>query len=844
MIRRRDLMLVAMCAVCCIASPVALAADAKSAVANLLSKMPAPKAAEETRVATELVKLGPAGIGEICKLLVPPGTGDDTKARYALSGLAVHVCRSGAEPERKMYAGAVLAALASASDNEVKAFLIRQLQVAGKAESVDPLGKLLADKRLCEPATQALIAIRTPDVPALLANALRSAQGGNRVTIINALGALRCKSATAELIQHASSNNANTRRAALHALANIGAPSAAAVLSKAAQATAPYDRAQATSFYLLFARRLAGAGQKEQAAKICRDLIKTRSEPNEQHVRCAALGTLVSALGQDALGDLLEAMDVKSAQVQYAALELARDIPGPAATAGWVEKMRHVTPAARARIVEMLGRRGDPSALPPLLTALKDADKAVRLAAIPAAGRLGRGDAVRALLTALKTDQPDEVSTIKAVLMRVPGEPAMAAVAGALGSVPPPSRAALLDVLAARRATAHLAMVFAATQEPEAVVRLAAIRALLHLTDERSLPRLIELVLSAKPGAEQMEAQKAVVSAAQRTADPEKRAEQILTSIGKTKGEKRAVLLRTLPKIGGKKALEVVLADVKGGDATVKEAATGALAAWPELSAAGGLLDLVKSATEAAHRSAAIKGYVRLVGDSKLPGNKKVSMYADALAAIPQPPARQPVLVALGNVKTVASLNLVATYLDDSTLKDTTAAAVVKIVCPQKKGEKGLRGPHVVAALEKVVAVTKDVNVRKRAKQYLDSLPKPDKLNLALARAAKTSVPHQGNKVPELAVDGNVKDRNSAWFGATWPSWLQVDLGKRVRIDTVHVYFYWDGNRSYQYNLQTSTDGKTFKTVVDMSKNVQTATPDGVIHSFGPIDARHVRITS
>jgi len=332
------------------------------------------------------------------------------------------------------------------------------------------------------------------------------------------------------------------------------------------------------------------------------------------------------------------------------------------------------------------------------------------------------------------------------------------------------------------------------------------------------------------------------VSVAQRIVDPEKRAEQILTAMGKTTGEKRAVLLRTLPKVGGRKALEAVLADTKSADAIVKGTAIGALAAWPDLNAAGGLLALVRGAKEVAHRSLAIKGYVRLVGGAKLPGNKKAGMYANALAAIERPAEKQPVLVALGNVKTVASLNLVVTYLGDSTLRDAAAAAVVKIACPQKKSEKGLRGPHVVAALEKVVAVAKDANVRKQAKQHLDTLPKPDRLNLAQARPVKTSVRHQGNRLPELAVDGNVKDRNSAWFGATWPSWLQVDLGKRVKIDAAHVYFYWDGNRSYRYNLQVSLDGKTFRTVVDMSKNVRTATPDGAIHTFPPADARHVRI--
>ena len=106
-------------------------------VGDILAKMPAEDATEGAKLTAELVELGPTGIGQICKMLVPPGTGDDTKARYALSGLTMYVCRPGAETERKMYAKTFTKALESAADKEVKAFLVRQLQLVGKEETRD-----------------------------------------------------------------------------------------------------------------------------------------------------------------------------------------------------------------------------------------------------------------------------------------------------------------------------------------------------------------------------------------------------------------------------------------------------------------------------------------------------------------------------------------------------------------------------------------------------------------------------------------------------------------------------------------------------------------------------------
>ena len=118
-------------------------------------------------------------------MLVPPGTGDDTQVRFAINGVAVYVSRSGAEAERVMYALALIASLELAQDNEVKAFLIRQLQIAGREESIMPLSLFLLDERLCEPATQALLAIGTQGAEKVLLKSFNKVSEANRPTIIS-----------------------------------------------------------------------------------------------------------------------------------------------------------------------------------------------------------------------------------------------------------------------------------------------------------------------------------------------------------------------------------------------------------------------------------------------------------------------------------------------------------------------------------------------------------------------------------------------------------------------------------------------------------------------------------
>ena len=108
-------------------------------IENLISQMPAHNLAQKDSLCRELIAFGPEGVFTLCSMLTPPGDGGDTNVRFALSGLTAYVHRTDFEEERKMYAKAIINSLDSAEHDEVRAFLIRQLQLAGKKESIQPL---------------------------------------------------------------------------------------------------------------------------------------------------------------------------------------------------------------------------------------------------------------------------------------------------------------------------------------------------------------------------------------------------------------------------------------------------------------------------------------------------------------------------------------------------------------------------------------------------------------------------------------------------------------------------------------------------------------------------------
>lgn len=694
----------------------------KTKVVDTLAKFPAQNAAERDKFASELIRLGPKGIQEICRMLVPPGTGDDIRVRFALNALSVYTHRARAENEREMYAKTLIKALDTATDNEVKAFLIRQLQLVGKKESVKPLSRFLVNKRLCEPATQALLAIRTSDSEKVLLKSLRSSTGANRITIIKALGELRSQAAAKKIIKYANSKDKNLRQITLYALANIGDPASGKVLDKVRVAATPYERAKAPSLYLLYAQRLAESGKKGQCARICRDLITYYTAPHETNVPCTALSILINVLGGSAFGDLLAAMDSQNKELRWRALELASTIQGKDATGRWVEKMEEVSPETHAEIITMLGGRGDKSVLPVLMQSLRSNEKVVRLAAIPAASQLGGSDVLTDLLALLQTNEADEIKAVKQALMCLPGPKVVPEAAKVLEEVPPLGLVALIEILSERCAKEHVDIIFAQTKSENDKVRVAAVRGLEHLVSEKDLPRLIDILIEAQNNTEILLAQNAAVASANQISDPEKRADMFLEKLEKTTGAKRADLLKPLARIGGKNALQTVVTETQNEDLVIQDAAVFTLAKWLDISAADELISIYRSTEKRKYLHLAIKGYVRLVKEAELAPEDKLGMLKEALNIAAGNEEKNLVLSGLASVKTLDSLKLVTAYLDDQDLKSRAASIAARIVLPQPGIDKGLTGAEVISVLKKAARIIENSYERERIEKYIGAI--------------------------------------------------------------------------------------------------------------------------
>ena len=95
--------------------------------------------------------------------------------------------------------------------------------------------------------------------------------------------------------------------------------------------------------------------------------------------------------------------------------------------------------------------------------------------------------------------------------------------------------------------------------------------------------------------------------------------------------------------------------------------------------------------------------------------------------------------------------------------------------------------------------------------------------NLALGRPATGSKPCSPDRGPEKAVNGSVSGGTAdSWCAADWPFFLQVDLGAAGPVKRFVVKHAAAGGESEEFNtrdfnIQVSTDGKTFTTVASSS---------------------------
>ena len=776
----------------------------------------------------------PAAPGSTVELdhLLGYSFGDPRAPLIPLENLAAR-----ARGDEKRHMQTLLLQLLNASEatTDIKVWVCEQLQVAGSDAAVPALAPLLNDPVLSHAARYALAAIPGPASAAGLRAALSTVPGEDlKIGLINTLGERRDTEAVPPLAAAVGSGESAVAHAALEALGKIGTPAAADALQGAdIAATAEPRRAAALLACAAMHLRVDAAAA---AARIYRRLW---AEEQPLHVRKAALLGLARSKAEGATDLILTCLRGDNAVLQQAAGRVMAEIPGVDAGKALAEALPSLAPEAQVTVLEALAQRGEPATAEAVAAATAHGNESVRVAALAALGSLGSAEHVPLLANAAAAPGSGGKAAA-ASLAALKGDGASRTIAAALATSPPPVLAVLARATAARGDAAAVPALLRTATHADRKVRMESWRALGRLAVPDDVPALIRTIGAIPAAASRTGAEKALLAVCRRAPEGPSRAEAVLNALTDATAADRASLLTVLGGLGGAEAAEAVTAAIDEPDPGVAEAAVRALAAWPDVSAAPPLLEIIRGDVALKHRVLAIRGYVRFAALEGLSSSQSAEMYTAAMEAAERTEEKTMILAELPKAKSIAAMQVAAAHIDNPALATEAALAVIYSALPERNAGNGLVGGKVVAALERASAVIDDDALRAQVKLYIATMPETDEFNVARGRPAKGSVPSQGPSVEAKAVDGDTT-LASFWSGNNTPSYLEVDFGEETEIASTHIIFYYGDSRHYQYRLDVSVDGEAWETVVDGSDNTERSTATGVFHSFAPVTARYAR---
>ena len=684
---------------------------------------------------------------------------------------------------RKKLVDRLTALLPSGVTLDAKRFVCRQLSIVGMAESVPPLAALLLDKDLSDYARYAIERIPVAEAEKALLDALPKAQGKVKIGIVNSLGERRDASALAAVTACLGDADAQIASSAASALGKIDGSDAAKALMAARATAKPEVRPVINDALLMVADKLRTEKKGDEALAIYQEMYKPAEA---KHVRIAALRGLIASGGDKAIQLVTEILAGGDADMQAAALRFLRETSGPD-SAKTVAALLPKSPAsAQPLLLDDLAARGDAATLPAVMAMIKSGDAAVRLSAIKAAGKLGDASTLTVLVEyATGAAGPDQDAG-RAALDRLPGADVNPALLALAEKGDAKVRAEVLRTLGARRVATAVPVVLKAAADADAGVRAAALLSLDTLADEKSTPAIVQIIVKAKDPKDIAPAEKALASLCSRATNKDACVDPILAALAGAEKDAKAALVRALGRAGGAKALAAVKGLAKDAVPEIQEAAIRSLTDWPDASAAPELLAIAKGEGKTA--ILAMRGYVRLAAGTDVAAGDKMKMYKEAWDTAKRPDEKRLVLGGLGDLKSTAALEMLTTCLDDPALGAEACAATVKVAKALNNGPK----PQIQAAMTKVLALTKDNNLKKEADDMLKAAggaPAPkSKVNKA-PRIAVYKAPADAPKVdlaPADAIGWHLAAQAYTFRAVSFSE--TIDILKKIGMKYVEIY--------------------------------------------------------
>lgn len=669
-------------------------------VADILAQFPTNDTKHCDRLMNELYHLGNAGFIEVTKLITPTGVGDDTQARFAINSYARYCSDFGRNDEKLLGEKAMLDAFNKTSNKGVKAFYVHQLKLIGGNASITALASSINDDRLCEPISQLFVTIGTPEAEKVFIENLSGASKKNKVTFIQALGALKVKSAAKDIAKVSSSSDKKLRKASLLALANIGSADSYDVLLSAAKGNDfKYDEFNSAGAFITYADKLGENENFDLCKKACNDIIALNTEADLLHNKASALKIIAKYFGHEATPILIKEIDNADKAYRGAILNVAQNSGDVSCIRKWIAKAESSPANIKAEIITMFGNRKACSATSFVASCTSDQSKAVREAALKSLVSIKGSEANTTLLAQLKKGGDNKY--VGKLLKYNISSKHLTPFVNELNTLSSDAKVVVINTIAAKSAKQYFNTVFSYTSSKDAAVKTAAFNALQKVSTPKGLNKLIDLLLKTKNANETSLLQKSIISAAKQRRNDNAKTKELLAVLSKTKKKDKIVAI--LPQLGGSNALRAVK-DLFAKKRT-KKVAFAALVDWKDNSASRVLYDICNSKKGKKYRPQAFKGFVKQISKSNLPADQKLLKYKKIMPFASNNDDKKLIIKQLNNTKTFLALLYAAKFMDTPELQREASYAVMKIALPSSGKKDGMSGDLVKKILTKAIEV-------------------------------------------------------------------------------------------------------------------------------------------
>lgn len=656
----------------------------------------------------------------------------ETPLRHIMAAVRAATADPAAIPPAGELEQALIASLESDGTVSGKLFVCRMLgEISGPAGATALAGQL-ATADLVSAAVTALEQMDIPEAAQVLIAALPSATPEQRSALLAALGRQGRPESAAAIAPYLK-EDAGTAYTASQAMAQILTPESCGEVFSAFGGMDAEGQNLFADACLTCSAALLDSESRETVLGV----LETLGKPAfPAHVRLAASQLVINARPQQAQDILTALLRDNDPAAASGALMLARTMKTPAVTETLVAMLGEVSGERKTALIDVLGARGDVSALTAVQVLTGDEVQATRLAALRAVGRLGNAAQTGILLNSAVNGKGEELRIAREALAKM-SDPTVnrALMEVAAGSSDEPLRLRAIALLAERRAEESVPELFELARQGSPAIRSEAVGALRTLAPAEALNDLLQFVTlpnagevaAALPQALADIARRPVSGQAASSADAAAPVADMLHKITdgsagtdltpEQRTAARCLLVETLALVGTDMAFAEASAVLADENVDIRKAAISALGRFQRTEALAGLQSRVNEEQDAALRAQAYSAYLASLRNAKALPRKEVDAHLEyAFQQAQTTPARREFLAAATQLPSLSGLKLIEQLLTNAEVAAEAVRAALT-VCPAISGA----WPEAARArLEAIAAESQTPELAHEAKQALN----------------------------------------------------------------------------------------------------------------------------